>query len=112
MGFHEKLIQDLDLGEAHSKEASVERGKSLRAAVPRELHAQWTPSLDRPDPVELLHSQDASRVQELLPLRYERMAASAFTFYRGAALIMASDLSETPTTGIKVQANANHQCPI
>ena len=104
MGFHEKLIQDLDLGEAHSKEASVERGKSLRAAVPRELHAQWTPSLDRPDPVELLHSQDASRVQELLPLRYERMAASAFTFYRGAALIMASDLSETPTTGITVQA--------
>ena len=72
--------------------------------MPRELHAEWAPSVDRPDPVELLRSQGKTRVQALLPLRYERMSASAFTFYRGGALIMASDLSKTPTTGINVQA--------
>ena len=104
MSFREMMKEEFDLGEALSKEESMERGKSLRAVTPRESHAQWAPSLDRPDPVELLRSQDETRVQELLPLRYERMAASAFTFYRGAALIMASDLSGTPTTGIRVQA--------
>ena len=104
MGLRERLIEGLSQGEAHSKEESIKRGKSLRASVPRESHAEWAPKLDRPDPVELLRSQGESRVQALLPLRYERMSASAFTFYRGGALIMASDLADTPVTGIDVQA--------
>ena len=79
-------------------------GKALRKQVPRSSHADWQPPADRPNPVELLRSQGETRVQALLPLRYERMSASAFTFYRGGALIMASDLSTTPDTGIAVQA--------
>ena len=104
MGLRERLIEALDLGQPHSKEESLERGKALRESVPRELHANWAPAVDRPDPVELLRSQGETRVQALLPLRYERMSASAFTFYRGGALIMASDLADSPVTGIKVQA--------
>ena len=79
-------------------------GKSLRADVPLDAHATWEAPADRPDPVALLKEQGETRVQALLPLRYERMSASAFTFYRGGALIMASDLSHTPSTGIQVQA--------
>jgi len=79
-------------------------GLNARKETPRSSHATWTPAADRPDPVELLRSQGESRVQELLPVRYERMSVSAFTFYRGAALIMASDLSTTPSMGINVQA--------
>ncbi len=104
MGLRERLIEGLDPKEAHSKADGIERGKALRSSVPRESHAEWAPSIDRPDPVKLLRSQGKTRVQALLPLRYERMSASAFTFYRGGALIMASDLSETPTTNIRVQA--------
>ena len=89
--------------ETISAEQSRKTGKDLREKVPRELHAHWAPQEDRPDPVDLLRSQGESRVQSLLPLRYERMSASAFTFYRGGALIMASDLSNTPTTGMNVQ---------
>ena len=80
------------------------RGESLRSDVPLKAHAVWETPADRPDPVTLLKEQGETRVQSLLPLRYERMSASAFTFYRGAALIMASDLSHTPSTGIDVQA--------
>lgn len=103
MSLRERLAESLDLGDRTSKDASLERGKSLRSQVPRKSHAQWSPDAQRPDPVELLRSQGKSRVQELLPLRYERMSVSAFTFYRGGALIMAEDLSHTPTTGIRVQ---------
>lgn len=104
MGLRERLIRALGEDDRQSKEESLKRGKDLRASVPRESHAEWSPSIDRPDPVELLRSQGKTRVQALLPLRYERMSASAFTFYRGGALIMASDLSNTPKTGIEVQA--------
>ena len=79
-------------------------GEALREKVPLASHAIWTAPADRNDPVDLLKSQGESRVQQLLPLRYERMSVSAFTFYRGGALIMASDLSQTPSTGIRVQA--------
>lgn len=104
MGLRERLIDELNLGEAHSKEKSVDRGKALRVSIPLESHSEWSPSVDRPNPVDLLRSQGETRVQALLPLRYERMSASAFTFYRGGALIMASDLADTPVTGIRVQA--------
>ena len=104
MGLRERLVEQLSLGETPSKEDSAERGRSLRDEVPLEAHARWEPAIDRPDPVELLRSQGETRVQALLPVRYERMSASAFTFFRGAALIMASDLSGTPATGLQVQA--------
>ena len=84
-------------------DARSARGRSLRNVVPRAAQAEWDGASDRADPIELLKEQEASRVPELIPIRYQRMMASAFTFYRGAALIMASDLSRTPTTGLTVQ---------
>jgi len=85
-------------------EERAARGKSARAAVPRSSHAGFQAAADRPDPVALLESQAASRVPELVPIRYGRMLVSPFTFYRGAALVMASDLSTTPDSGLRVQA--------
>ncbi len=74
-------------------------GKELREAVPRSSHGDWSPAADRPDPVEVITSQDADRVQALVPIRHGRMAVSAFTFYRGAAKIMAGDLASTAVVG-------------
>lgn len=79
------------------------RGKAARAEVPRESHAEFA-TAGRGDPVALLESQGAARVPELLPIRYGRMASSAFAFFRGAALPMADDLSRTPRSGLTVQA--------
>ncbi len=78
-------------------------GKSVRAQVPRSAHAGWQPSPDRPDPVDLLTGQDRERIPELVPVRHARMLASAFTFFRGSALLMASDLSTLPRTDLTVQ---------
>jgi len=80
------------------------RGKGARAEVPRSSHAFFEPWPERPDPVSLLEDQGTSRVPDLVPIRYGRMLVSPFTFYRGAALIMASDLATTPTSGLHVQA--------
>ena len=71
------------------------RGKAARNEVPRSSHGGWAPAQDRPDPVALLEEQGKSRVPELVPIRYGRMLVSPFTFFRGAALIMASDLAAT-----------------
>jgi uncharacterized protein (DUF2252 family) len=81
----------------------VARGKAARAEVPRSSHALFEPSRDRSDPVELLERQARSRVPELVPIRYGRMLVSPFTFYRGAATIMAQDLGPTPRSGLTVQ---------
>ena len=81
----------------------VARGKAARREVPRESHAGFTPGTHRPDPVTLLEHQAVSRVPELVPIRYGRMLVSPFTFYRGAALIMAADLAGTPRSGITTQ---------
>jgi uncharacterized protein (DUF2252 family) len=81
----------------------AERGKQARAKIPRSSHAAFEPDPSRPDPIDLLEEQAASRVPELVPIRYGRMLTSAFAFYRGAALIMASDLAHTPRSGITVQ---------
>jgi uncharacterized protein (DUF2252 family) len=78
-------------------------GRSLRKSVPRSRHREWSPAADRPDPVELITSQNASRVQFLVPIRHWRMSQSPFAFYRGAAKVMAHDLATTPSTGIDVQ---------
>src|SRR6476659_6939264 len=79
------------------------RGKAARAEVPRSSHAGWEPPPQRPDPVELLEEQAQTRVPELVPIRYGRMLVSPFTFYRGAAYLMASDLAGAPRTGLTVQ---------
>jgi uncharacterized protein (DUF2252 family) len=81
----------------------VARGKQARAEVPRSNHAEFTPGPSRPDPVTLLEAQAQTRVPELVPIRYGRMLVSPFTFYRGAAKIMASDLAATARSGLKVQ---------
>jgi len=78
-------------------------GRTRRAAVPRSAHADWQPAQDRPDPVDLLEEQAATRVPELVPIRYGRMLISPFTFYRGAAFLMASDLAGLPRTGLEAQ---------
>ena len=79
------------------------RGKATRAEVPRTSHGLWEPALHRPDPVELLEEQAQTRVPELVPIRYGRMLVSPFTFYRGAAYLMASDLAAGPRTGLHTQ---------
>src|SRR6266571_7632498 len=84
--------------------ARAARGKEARAAVPRDSHAMFDPGPDRPDPLGLLAEQAKARVPELIPVRWGRMMVSPFTFYRGAALPMASDLAATPVSGLAVQA--------
>jgi Uncharacterized protein conserved in bacteria (DUF2252) len=81
----------------------VARGKAARAEVPRSRHAEFEPAADRADPIELLETQAQTRVPELVPIRYGRMLVSPFTFYRGAAKIMANDLAGTPRSGLNVQ---------
>jgi uncharacterized protein (DUF2252 family) len=78
-------------------------GKAARAALPRSAHGVWEPAPDRPDPVELMEEQAATRVPELVPVRHGRMLVSPFTFYRGAAEHMAADLAGAPRTGLEVQ---------
>jgi uncharacterized protein (DUF2252 family) len=78
-------------------------GRALRKDVPRSSHGDWQAAADRPDPVAVLVAQGESRVSELLPIRYGRMAESPFGFYRGAAAGMAADLASTPSTGVMVQ---------
>lgn len=84
-----------------AERASV--GQASRAKVPRSVLGEWQPAPGRADPVGLLEEQASSRVQELVPLRYGRMLASPFTFFRGAAYLMAADLANEPRTGLRVQ---------
>jgi uncharacterized protein (DUF2252 family) len=81
----------------------VARGKGARAEVPRSSHAVWEPPPDRTSPVDLLERQAQTRVPELVPIRHGRMLVSPFTYYRGAALPMASDLATTPSSGLQAQ---------
>ncbi|HEY2335315.1 MAG TPA: DUF2252 domain-containing protein [Solirubrobacterales bacterium] len=78
-------------------------GKAARAEGPRSGHGDWVPAADRADPVELLEAQAVSRVGQLVPLRYGRMLASPFAFYRGAAAVMAADLASALRSGFEVQ---------
>ncbi|HEX4730253.1 MAG TPA: DUF2252 domain-containing protein [Solirubrobacterales bacterium] len=78
-------------------------GKEARKLASRSSQAAWTPGPDRVGPLEVLAEQDETRVPELVPVRYGRMLASAFTFYRGAAAIMAADLAASPDSGLRVQ---------
>ncbi len=87
-----------------SAEERAARGKTAREKVPRSSHGEWEPSARRKDPVDVLEGQAETRVPELVPIRYGRMLASPFTFFRGAAAIMAMDLAKTPQSGVQVQA--------
>jgi len=78
-------------------------GKSLRQSVPRSSQGAWAQPEDRPDPVDVITSQNALRLEWLVPIRHWRMAQSPFAFYRGGAKLMALDLSTTPSTGIYAQ---------
>ena len=80
------------------------QGKALRAKVSRASHAGWKPGTERSDPVELLVASNVGRVPELIPIRFGRMSASPFAFYRGSAALMAADLATTPNSGLRVQA--------
>src|SRR5262249_34684708 len=86
-----------------SREERRARGKQARKLVPRASHAEWEPAPDRRDPVDVLQDQAATRVPDLVPIRYGRMLVSPFTFYRGAAAIMAEDLAATPRSGFVTQ---------
>src|SRR6202166_5181837 len=102
---HGSLRYQLDTGLGRLTPAErAERGKAARVAVPRDSHAVFDPGPDRPDPLVLLEEQAKARVPELVPVRWGRMMVSPFTFFRGAALPMASDLAATPVSGLAVQA--------
>ncbi|MGE5281712.1 MAG: DUF2252 domain-containing protein [Chloroflexota bacterium] len=88
---------------AASPEERTEAGRAGRQVAPRSSHGDWRPAPDRPDPVEVLERQAVSRVGQLVPLRYARMLVSPFAFYRGAAAVMAADLSRAPCSGFDVQ---------
>ena len=79
------------------------RGKEAGNQVPLSSHEGWQPAADRPDPVGLLEQQNDTREPDLVPVRHGRMMVSPFTFYRGAAKIMAADLKDTPRAGLTVQ---------
>ena len=78
-------------------------GKAARARAKRSSQGEWRAPADRRSPVDLLLEQDSSRVPELVPIRHGRMLASPFSFYRGAAAVMAADLARTPRSGLEVQ---------
>ncbi len=86
-----------------SAEERAARGKAARKQVARTSHAEFAAAPERRDPIAVLEAQAETRVPELLPIRYGRMASSAFAFYRGAAAVMAMDLATTPVSGIPVQ---------
>ena len=90
--------------ELYTPEEWQRQGRERRKLASRQSHAQWEPPPDRPDPVALLQEQARTRVPELVPIRYGRMIASPFAYFRGAAAPMAWDLAHTPTSGIRVQA--------
>jgi uncharacterized protein (DUF2252 family) len=79
------------------------KGEEARVGTPPSSHTGWRPAADRPDPVGLLEEQDVTREQDLVPVRHGRMMVSPFTFYRGAAKIMAADLAATPVAGLNAQ---------
>jgi uncharacterized protein (DUF2252 family) len=106
-----KKARAIELHKGMSFKERFAAGRALRDACPRSAHAIWKSPAGRPDAVELVLRAEKGRVPDLLPLRHGRMVRSAFTFYRGAALTMASDLASTPATGVRVQCCGDaHLC--
>ena len=100
---NEPLPLDEHIHQRGSVEYRRDAGKALRKQVSRRSHANWSPAANRPNPISLLEEQNRTRLDYLVPLRFERMSASPFTFLRGTAIVMAADLAATPVTGIRVQ---------
>src|SRR5215831_15026833 len=98
-----RALPDADYLPKVTADERAAHGKALRKDVPHERHATWSPSKKRADPVTILERQSADRVPDLVPIRYGRMSASPFAFYRGGAALMAADLAGTPTSGLQVQ---------
>src|SRR3954451_22709366 len=86
-----------------SLDERAEHGRQAREHTPLDSHTGWRPAADRPDPVAVLDDQNRTREPDLVPVRHGRMMASPFTFYRGAAAVMAADLKDTPTAGLDAQ---------
>jgi uncharacterized protein (DUF2252 family) len=86
-----------------SLDERLNQGRTARDRTPPSSHTEWSPAADRPDPVGLLEQQDRTREPDLVPVRHGRMMVSPFTFYRGAAKIMAVDLKDTPVAGLRTQ---------
>jgi uncharacterized protein (DUF2252 family) len=86
-----------------SAEEAVRQGRTARVTVPRTLHAAWVPPAGRRSPVDIIADQATTREPDLVPIRHGRMMVSPFTFYRGAAAVMAADLAATPSSGFRVQ---------
>ena len=84
-----------------SREERLAEGRALRDKTSRRSHAGWKAPANRPDPVGILMGSNKGRLERLLPIRYGRMMQSPFAFYRGAAAIMASDLADTPASGLR-----------
>ena len=99
----DQAIAWLDLPAGAPRAAGLAAGKAARTRLPRSAHGKWSPDPERPNRLDILRSGDAHRVPELLPIRYGRMLESPFAFFRGAAAIMAYDLSKIPVTGIRTQ---------
>jgi uncharacterized protein (DUF2252 family) len=91
-------------GSYSAPEERAAQGRLIRDAVPRSSQAGWKLPEHRPDPIELLEKSNEGRLSSLIPIRFGRMSASPFAFYRGAAAVMAADLATTPTSGLRVQA--------
>lgn len=100
-------LEERDIGKSRSGRPTVEKrvalGRNARVAVPREIHGEWSTAQRKQSPLHLLGEQAATRVPELVPIRYGRMSASPFAFLRGAALPMAADLATAPHTRLTVQ---------
>ncbi|MTB22480.1 MAG: DUF2252 domain-containing protein, partial [Actinobacteria bacterium] len=90
-------------GELMTREERRQQGKSRRKAATRSSHAGWTAPSSRRSPMAILEDQNRRRFPDLIPLRWGRMVASPFTFFRGAAAVMAADLAPTPVSGLDVQ---------
>jgi hypothetical protein len=89
---------------ASSKIERRKQGKALREKFSRSSQAEWKPRSKSQDIVKMLEESDADRIPGLIPVKYQRMAVSAFTFFRGAAIVQARDLAKAPVSGIMVQA--------
>ncbi len=94
--------KDISIAREETRAERAAAGRALRKTVPLDSHGDWSPADNRPDPLQLLQEQDETRLQVLLPIKYGRMVASPFAFLRGSAVVMASDLSKTSSTGLNV----------
>ena len=100
----QEIAQTGSVAHVVSREHRAAVGKALRGKIPRKQHGRWKEAKGRPNPIDILRKADPRRMKELVPIRYGRMLQSPFSFYRGAAEVMASDLAQMPNTDLKVQA--------